>query len=87
MTFEVRLSRNAENYLRRLGRADQARIVRRLEQIAADPAGPSSKPLRNAGEYRSARVGDWRIILTIDEAAQTIDVADIGPRGQVYRRL
>lgn len=87
MSYDVRLSRNAESYIRRLGRPDQARIVRRLEQIAEDPHGPASKPLKNAGTLRSARVGDWRIILSINDSAQAIDVVDIGPRGQIYRNL
>jgi len=52
-----------------------------------DPLGPASKPLTNAADYRSARVGDWRIIFTIDKDAHIIDVDDIGPRGQIYRLL
>jgi mRNA interferase RelE/StbE len=85
--YEVRLSRIAERYLRRLSRPDQSRIIRRLEQIASDPSGPASRPLTNAAGFRSARVGDWRIVLRIDDEARVIEVADIGPRGQVYRRL
>jgi len=85
--YEVRLSRNAEGYLRRLRRADQERILGRLQQIAANPFGPYSKPLSNLAGRRSARVGDWRVILTLDHDQRLVNVSDIGPRGQVYRRL
>ena len=86
MTHEVRLSKDAARYLERLRREDQGRIVRRLEQIAADPTGPHSKPLTNARGFRSGRVGGWRILFVVDEPEQAILVTDIGPRGQVYRR-
>lgn len=81
MTDEVRLSRNAEHTVRRRNRADQTRSIRRLEQIAAEPRGPASTPLTNAGGLRSARVGAWRIIFTSNDDAQVIGVDDMGPRG------
>jgi mRNA-degrading endonuclease RelE of RelBE toxin-antitoxin system len=33
------------------------------------------------------RVGDWRILLFIDEQEEVVEVTAIGPRGQVYREL
>ncbi len=86
MTHEVRLSKDAARYLERLRREDQGRMVRRLEQIAADPTGPHSKPLTSARGFRSARVGDWRILFVVDEPGQAILGTDTGPRGQVSRR-
>jgi mRNA interferase RelE/StbE len=87
MTYDVRLSRDAARYLERLRPDDQRRMVRRLEQVAADPAGSYSKPLTNAPGFRSARVGEWRILFVINDEERAIEVTDIGPRGQVYRRL
>ena len=81
--YEVRLSNDAVRYLRRLRRQDQERIVRRLQQIAANPLGPYSKPLTNLLGHRSARVGGWRIILTLDHDQGLVNVSDLGPRGQV----
>ncbi len=87
MTFEVRLARAAADYLRRPDRRSQERVIQRLDQIAADPFGPYSKPLTNLAGRRSARVGGWRIIFTVDVGARIVAVSDIAPRGEVYRRL
>jgi mRNA interferase RelE/StbE len=31
------------------------------------------------------RVGDWRIVYAIDDAAQRVEVMRVGHRGDVYR--
>jgi len=87
VTFDVRLSRSAERYMERLPRDVQQRIVSRLEQVAGDPFGPHTKPLAGPGHRRAARVGALRIVFTVDRDRQLVDVSDIGPRGEIYRRL
>jgi mRNA interferase RelE/StbE len=87
LSYEVRIARQAESYLRRLDRRTRDRILDRLDQIAGNPHGPHSKPLTNAAGRRSARVGGWRIIFSVDDEARIINVSVIGPRGDVYREL
>jgi mRNA-degrading endonuclease RelE of RelBE toxin-antitoxin system len=62
-------------------------MARRIDQIAADPYGPLTKPLTNLSGRRAARVGDYRIVFTVDDDDKTIGISDIGPRGRIYRRL
>ena len=87
MSYEVRVARQAEAYFRRLDARTKERIVARLKQIAADPYGPHSKVLTNAGRQRASRVGDCRIIFSIDSEHSSVDVSVIGPRGRAYRSL
>jgi mRNA interferase RelE/StbE len=87
VSFDVRLSRSAERYLERLPRDAQARIVERLAQLATDPFGPYTKPMQGTVGDRSSRVGGWRIIFEVNRDRRVVDVSDIGPRGQIYRRL
>jgi len=87
VSFDVRLSRSAERYLERLPRDMQRRIVGRLTQLAEDPFGPYTKPLQGAAGDRSSRVGGLRIVYTVDRDRRLVEVSDIGPRGQIYRRL
>lgn len=63
------------------------RIVGRLTQLAEDPFGPYTKPLQGAAGDRSSRVGGLRIVYTVDRDRRLVEVSDIGPRGQIYRRL
>lgn len=85
MSYEVRVARQAERYLSHLPRRAQERILRRLEQVAADPFGPHTKPLTGLPGRRAARVGDWRIVFAVDGDARRVDVSDIAPRGEIYR--
>ncbi len=87
MSYRVELARDAARYLRRLGRAEQLRMIRRTDQLADDPFGPHTKPLTNLPGRRAARVGGYRIVFTVDQDAKVVRISDIGPRGQVYRDL
>jgi mRNA interferase RelE/StbE len=85
LSLKIQLSSTAAKYFSSLDRNTQARIRKKLESIAAEPqAARLSKPLVGV-DSRTARVGDYRIIFTIDP--EVLFVADIGPRGQIYRRL
>lgn len=85
--YEVRLSRDAANYLRRLDRTTRERILERLREIGEDPYGEKTKRLVNGEGRPSSRVGGWRIVLWVDEENRCIEVSYIGPRGEVYRRI
>ena len=87
MRFNVQLSRSAEHYLERLPRDVQRRVVSRLDQVSEDPFGAHTKPLAGPGSRRAARVGGLRIVFTVDRERRVVEVSDIGPRGDIYRRL
>lgn len=87
MTYRLQTSKGADAYLRRLDFATQRRIAARLRQVVAAPYGPHTKALQGAGRRRSARVGDYRVVYTVNDADRVVDVSAIGPRGQVYRDL
>ena len=87
MSYAVRFSRRAESYLDRLDPTTCQRILRRLEEIAANPHGWRSKPLQGTAGLRTARVGDYRIVFEVNDAERVVAVGLIGPRGQVYRGI
>ena len=86
MKFRLWVDPDARAYARRLDVPTQERIRERLRELAADPLG-NSKPLHNAGGRRSSRVGDYRIIFTIDQGRGRLNVLAIAPRGRAYRDL
>ena len=88
MSYTLQVSRSAAAYLERLDQHTKERLERKLTELRDDPlAAQHSKPLRNAAGVRSARVGGWRIIFTIDGQSQTVRIDTIAPRGQAYRGL
>jgi mRNA interferase RelE/StbE len=84
LSYRVELSRDAARYLRRLGRTEQERMARRIDQLTDDPLGPHTMPLANLPGRRAACLG-YRIVFTVDEDPRAVRISDIGPRGQVYR--
>ncbi len=87
MSYLVQLTRSAERDLAAMGRADQERIVERLQRLAEAPQGRGTKSL--SGELRglrSLRVGRMRVCYDLDEHTRTVTVVEIGYRGDVYQR-
>lgn len=62
------------------------RVLDAFERLAADPAGASAAHLvgTDPPEYR-LRVGDWRVRFLRDDAARTITMTHVLPRGRAYR--
>lgn len=61
-----------------------ARAIRaKIDQLAEDPASLANNVTELKGsEYSRLRVGDWRVIFTIDMVV--LAVINIGPRGGIY---
>lgn len=70
--------------LRKIDRSAQPRIQGAIALLAQDPRPPASRPLRGREGYR-LRVGDYRIIYTIDDGVLLIVVVTNGHRRDVYR--
>ena len=84
--FKITYSKVATRALLRMPR-NTAELVRgKVTELAADPTAPRNNvgALEGRDELR-LRVGDWRVIFTIDDAAETIRVRLIAPRGSAYR--
>jgi mRNA interferase RelE/StbE len=64
-------------------RADAARLLRKIEAYATDPATMANnmKALSGSRAFR-LRVGDYRIVF--EETESEIIVTKIGPRGSIY---
>ena len=86
MSYDLQISNRAAAYIDRMDRVGQQRIADMLRLLSEDPYRPGTKRLKGF-PYRSVRVGDWRIVYEVFPARLLIHVGEVGPRGQVYRRL
>jgi len=85
-----RVSSQAASYLRRLPRPQQEAVARAFDHLSNaspfhHPNPTVIKPLRGPrkGQWRY-RLGDLRIIYTVDLNARTIQIVAIDTRGDVY---
>lgn len=85
MAYIVRLKRSAEKELAGLPRDAHQRVIKRLLALIANPRPPGVKKLGGGERYR-LRVGDYRVLYTIDDGLQKIEVSAVGHRREVYRK-
>ncbi|WP_017179106.1 type II toxin-antitoxin system RelE family toxin [Actinomyces timonensis] len=84
MAYRIEVRPSVLKALRRINAKDRARIQGAIALLAADPRPPGAKPLRGRPAWR-ARVGDYRIIYTIDDGVLLVVVVTVGHRREVYR--
>ena len=87
MSYLVRVERRAERDLRRLPPDALRAVDAKLVALAQNPRPPGTLKLhgREAEGWR-VRVGEYRILFTVDHDAKVVSVYRIRPRGSAYRR-
>ena len=81
--YDVEFSQTAEKQLFKLEKAVQQRIISALERIRIRPY-PHVKKLVGSPYFR-LRVGDYRVIIDINENKLIILVLEIGHRKNIYK--
>ena len=61
-----------------------ARIDRKILVLAENPRPPGSKKLRGYKDQWRIRVGDWRVVYIIDDAAKRVSITRVAHRREVY---
>jgi mRNA interferase RelE/StbE len=86
MPYTVSIKPKAEKYLAGIG---DARLYKRLREaiggLASDPRAPGSLKMQGADELYRVRIGDYRIVYQIQDAALVVLVVEIGHRREIYR--
>jgi len=82
--YDIEFRPAALREFRKIDRSTQPRIQGAIALLAQDPRPPASRQLRGRDGYR-LRVGDYRIIYTIDDGVLLIVVVTIGHRREVYQ--
>ena len=88
MAWSVEFSQTAKGQLRKLDRQWQAKILDYLEDEIArleDPRTRGKALIGDKGGLWRYRLGDYRIICSLDDEALTILVLEAGHRRRIYR--
>ncbi|RHI85583.1 type II toxin-antitoxin system RelE family toxin [Mediterraneibacter gnavus] len=83
MRYQIVLEKPAQKFLKRLNRTDKERILRAIYKL---PEGENIKRLKGHQDLLRLRVGDYRVIYTVNNGKLVVCVVDIGNRGDVYKR-
>lgn len=85
MKYEIRTKASAEREIRDLPDSVLRRVHAKIESLAENPRPKGCVKLAQVEGYR-VRVGNYRIVYTINDAVQYIEIITVDHRRQVYRR-
>ena len=85
MTYRIELRPTAVKALRSIPKSHTNRLRGAIALLAANPRPPGAKKLRSRDAYR-VRVGDYRIIYTVEDDVLLIVVLALGHRQGIYGR-
>jgi mRNA interferase RelE/StbE len=84
--YKLELSREAQRFYERSDKSIAKKLARCFQSLEADPrAGNNVKALKGplAGAFRY-RIGDLRVVYTINDRSVTVSVITIAKRSDVY---
>ncbi len=82
--MKILFVKSAEKELLRLNKSLAQRIFQKITSLKDNPYGQNSQKLEGGKGYR-IRIGDYRVVYTIDTEKQTILVIKVRHRKDVYR--
>ena len=87
MRYTVEIDTKAAREIRALPRADQKRLVARIEALADNPRPAGCVKLSGSPSLWRIRMGVYRVIYQILDARLAVIVVKVGHRREVYRGL
>ena len=83
--YRVTFARSAGKELEDLDRKLAMRILQRIEGLATQPRPPGVRKLRGAVSLWRLRVGDYRVIYSVDDSILVVDIIAVRHRSDAYR--
>jgi mRNA interferase RelE/StbE len=86
VTYRIEWRPRARKAFLALDKPVRRRIGEAVDALAADPRPVAAKMLTGAHGVLRIRVGDYRVIYTVDEGELIVLVLDAGHRSEIYGR-
>lgn len=84
MKWRIIFARTAEKELARLSSEMRLRLGRAIRSLEDDPIPAQTKRLKGRTEFRM-RVGDYRVLYTVEHEYRIVTISAVGHRRDVYR--
>jgi mRNA interferase RelE/StbE len=81
----VVFTRSARRELAALDATVARRIISRVEALTTDPRPHGCVKLQGAADLWRIRVGDYRVVYSIDDNARLVDIRVVRHRSDAYR--
>lgn len=87
MNYRIDFTSSAEKEFLKLPKDNRQRIGQHIEALADDPRPSGCVKLSGMGCLWRIRVGDYRILYSIQDVPMVVAITKIGHRREVYRGL
>lgn len=81
--YKIIVKKKAKKFIDKLPKNEKLRIIKAIELL---PNGEGIKKLKGHSDLLRLRVGDYRIIYTVDNGELIIYIIDAGNRGEIYNK-
>lgn len=81
--YRIIIKKRAKKFIDKLPRQEKIRLVTAIERL---PNGSDIKKMRGHEDLMRLRVGEYRVVYTVDNGALVVLVIDAGNRGEIYNR-
>lgn len=81
--YRIVIKKKAKKFIDKLPKNEKIRVVRAIQML---PNGEDIKKLKGHSDLLRLRVGDYRIIYTVDNGELVVIVIDAGNRGEIYNQ-
>jgi len=87
MKFRIEFLASAEKEFLRLPKPDRQRVGQRIDALSIDPRPPGSAKMSGHKNLWRIRVGDYRVVYSIEEIPRVVSITRVAHRREVYRGL
>ena len=81
--YQIIIKKKAKKFIDKLPINDRKRIALAIKHL---PNGEDIKKLKGHDELFRLRVGEYRVIYSVDNGKLIVYVVDIGNRGDIYKK-
>jgi mRNA interferase RelE/StbE len=83
--YQIVIGKIASKELRKLPKGEVQRIFPKIKSLSSQPRPEGSKKLKSQSENLwRIRIGDYRVIYSIDDSVNIVDVRRVGHRRDIY---
>ena len=86
-SYKIEWKQSAKKELRKLGKTVIPGIVNAVECLASEARPTGSRKLQGSEHLYRVRVGDYRIVYSIENKVLLIEVIRVGHRKDIYKKL
>jgi len=83
--YAITFARSARRELEAMERSLAHRILERIEELATEPRPVGCRKLQGRTGHWRLRVGDYRIVYSVDDRQRLVDIVAVRHRREAYR--